>query len=375
MAEDNKENPFKVFESLGKEILSGLLDNVEKKYLNLSGTEKEKFYGAKPADKLRVLEASVRKKRDEAGRILVETLFSKEKESTSAEVLPEIKAGPDESAEFTDPLKLCPREEFQRLCKEKAGEIYPIKERKNRTRLALIICNIEFKKLSRRNGAEVDIEGMKRLLEGLGYSVDVKKQLTATEMQSVLQEFAARPEHKSSDSTFLVFMSHGFLEGICGTMHSEEQPDMLSYDTIFQIFNNNNCQSLKDKPKIIIVQACRGEKKGISWHKDSLSVSADSSSQSSENLEEETIHNAHMEKDFIAFWASTPHNLSWRDETQGSPFITRLITCLQKYSWCYHLEEVFQKVQQSFEKPSIKTQMPTIERVTLTRDFYLFPGN
>ncbi|XP_023592703.1 caspase-4-like [Trichechus manatus latirostris] len=257
-------------------------------------------------------------------------------------------AGPDESAEFTDTLELCPPEEFLRLCKEKAGEIYPIKERKNRTRLALIICNIEFNNLPPRSRAEVDIEGMKRLLEGLGYSVDVKKQLTATEMQSVLQEFAARPEHRSSDSTFLVFMSHGFLEGICGTTHSEEQPDMLSLDTIFQIFNNNNCQSLKDKPKIIIVQACRGEKKGISWHKDSLSVSADSSSQSSENLEEETIHNAHMEKDFIVFWASTPHNLSWRDETQGSPFITRLITCLQKYSWCYHLEEVFQKVIFSF---------------------------
>lgn len=78
------------------------------------------------------------------------------------------------------------------------------------------------------------------------------------EMESVLREFAARPEHKSSDSTFLVFMSHGILDGICGTFHSDKKPDVLPYDTIFRLFNNRNCLSLKDKPKVIIVQACRG---------------------------------------------------------------------------------------------------------------------
>ena len=57
-------------------------------------------------------------------------------------------------------------------------------------------------------------------------------------MESVLWKFAAREEHKSSDSTFLVFMSHGILDGICGTMHSEEEPDVLPYDLglISQLF-------------------------------------------------------------------------------------------------------------------------------------------
>lgn len=77
-------------------------------------------------------------------------------------------------------------------------------------------------------------------------------------MKSVLQEFAARPEHSSSDSTFVVLMSHGILDGICGVMHSDKKEDVLPYDTIFQILNNRNCVNLKDKPKVIIVQACRG---------------------------------------------------------------------------------------------------------------------
>lgn len=77
-------------------------------------------------------------------------------------------------------------------------------------------------------------------------------------MKVELKHFAARPEHRFSDSTFLVFMSHGILDGICGTKHREEEPDVLHDDTIFQIFNNRNCRNLKDKPKVIIMQACRG---------------------------------------------------------------------------------------------------------------------
>ncbi|XP_045696490.1 caspase-13-like isoform X2 [Phyllostomus hastatus] len=285
-------------------------------------------------------------------------------------------AGPAEAAEeSTDTLKLCPREAFLKLCKERAGEIYSIKERKDRTRLALIICNREFHHLPRREGAELDITGMKGLLEGLGYSVEVQENLTAKEMESVLESFAARPEHKSSDSTFLVFMSHGILAGICGTLHRDEEPDVLPYDTIFRMFNNCHCLSLKDKPKVIIVQACRGANRGVLWVSDSPAALADSSSQPHEDLEEDAVHRAHVEKDFIAFCSSTPHNVSWRDIKKGSFFISQLITCFQKYSWCCHLEEVFRKVQRSFEQPDVKAQMPTIERLSMTRYFYLFPGN
>lgn len=73
-----------------------------------------------------------------------------------------------------------------------------------------------------------------------------------------LKAFAARPEHKSSDSTFLVLMSHGIQAGICGKKYSEEVPDVLEVNTVFQILNTLNCPSLKDKPKVIIIQACRG---------------------------------------------------------------------------------------------------------------------
>ncbi|XP_010365335.1 caspase-4 isoform X1 [Rhinopithecus roxellana] len=377
MAEGNqRKKPLKMLESLGKDFLTGVLDNlVEQNVLNWKEEEKKKYYDAKTEDKVRVMADSIQEKQRMAGQMLLQTFFNIDQISPSKKAHPNIEAGPPESGESIDALKLCPHEEFLRLCKERAEEIYPIKERNDRTRLALIICNTEFDHLPPRNGADFDITGMKELLEGLDYSVDVEENLTARDMESALRAFAARPEHKSSDSTFLVLMSHGILEGICGTAHDEKNPDVLLYDTVFQIFNNRNCLSLKDKPKVIIVQACRGANRGELWVRDSPASLEVASSQSPENLEEDAVYKTHVEKDFIAFCSSTPHNVSWRDSTMGSVFITQLITCFQKYSWCCHLEEVFRKVQQSFETPRAKAQMPTIERLSMTRYFYLFPGN
>ncbi|NP_001070704.1 caspase-12 [Canis lupus baileyi] len=272
--------------------------------------------------------------------------------------------------------KLCPCDHSHEPKITNVHEIYPVMEKEGRTRLALIICNSEFDYLSKRQGSEIDILGMQDLLENLGYSVVVKENLSALEMKTELKNFAARQEHKFSDSTFLVFMSHGTLDGICGTKHRNEEPDILHDDTIFQIFNNRNCRSLKDKPKVIIMQACRGRGDGAVWVTDVGEASAWTCDQPLQcYIFNDAIEKTHVEKDFIAFKSSTPHNVSWRLNTDGSLFISHLIHYFREFSCCHHLEEIFRKVQNSFETPNTMIQMPTIERVSMTRYFYLFPGN
>nr|KAF6437116.1 caspase 1 [Molossus molossus] len=294
-------------------------------------------------------------------------------------VSPALRAMQDNPAELAlsgpeGGLKLCSQEIAERIWKEKSAEVYPIMEKSTRTRLALIICNTEFDQLSRRTGADADVRGMKMLLEDLGYTVDVKENLTALDMTAELKAFAARKEHKTSDSTFLVFMSHGIREGICGKEHSEEVSDVLDINTIFQTLNTWNCPSLKDKPKVIIIQACRGENEGVVWLKDSIRGSGSSSSLAPGDLEYDAIKKAHIEKDFIAFCSSTPDNISWRHPKRGSLFIIKLIEKLQEHACSCDIEEIFRKVRFSFESPDGRAQMPTAERVTLTRCFYLFPG-
>ncbi|XP_030879495.1 caspase-12-like isoform X1 [Leptonychotes weddellii] len=295
---------------------------------------------------------------------------SESSKSSSLTVIQEIQASQ------VDVLKLCPCKHSQGLKTVRVHEIYPVMEKEGRTRLALIICNKEFDYLSEREGSENDISGMQGLLENLGYSVVIKENLTALEMKTELKNFATRQEHRFSDSTFLVFMSHGTLDGICGTKHRDEEPDILPDDTIFQIFNNRNCWSLKDKPKVIITQACRGRGDGAVWVTDVGEAFAWTYYQPLRHyISSDAIERTHVEKDFIAFKSSTPHNVSWRMNTEGSVFISQLIYYLGEYSCCHHLEEIFRKVQNAFEKPNTMIQMPTIERLSMTRYFYLFPGN
>ncbi|ELK16528.1 Caspase-12 [Pteropus alecto] len=205
-------------------------------------------------------------------------------------------------------LKLCPHDHFHRLMTTKADEIYPVLEKEGRTCLALIIWNKECNYLANRHGSEVDLLGMQDLLESLGYSVVEKVNLTALEMEIVLRLFAARQEHRSSDSTILVFMSHGILDGMCGVKHRDQEPDILHDDTILKIFNNRNCQSLREKPKVIIMQACRGRGAGTVWVTD---IGGDSAYTYDHTYQcyfwSDAVTKTHVEKDFIAFKSSTPH--------------------------------------------------------------------
>ncbi|XP_032141615.1 caspase-1 isoform X2 [Sapajus apella] len=388
--------------SVGEGTINGLLDELlEKMVLNEEEMEKVKRENATVMDKARALFDSVIRKGARACQVCItyiceEDCHLAEKLGLSAgqtsghhlsmqdssEVLPSFPAPQAvlnkqitlTSSGSEGNIKLCSPKEAERIQKEQLGEIYPTMNESSRTRVALIICNEEFDSLPIRTGAEVDIIGMSMLLKNLGYSVDVKKNLTASEMTTELEAFAHRPEHKTSDSTFLVFMSHGTREGICGKKYSEQVPDILQVNEIFRNLNTRNCPSLKDKPKVIIIQACRGENEGVVWLKDSGGVSGNTSLPTTEGFEDDAIRKAHIEKDFIAFCSSTPDNVSWRHPTKGSVFIMRLIEHLQEYACSCDVEEIFRKVRLSFEQTAGRVQMPTTERVTLTRRFYLFPG-
>jgi hypothetical protein len=52
---------------------------------------------------------------------------------------------------------------------------------------------------------------------------------------------------------FVVLMAHGE-EGLL----KGEDGKMVKLDDLFEVLNNKNCRNLRAKPKVYIVQACRG---------------------------------------------------------------------------------------------------------------------
>ncbi|NXC43340.1 CASP1 protein, partial [Penelope pileata] len=255
-------------------------------------------------------------------------------------------------------------------------QIYDIHlPRETRTRRALLICNTKFEHLSLRKGAEVDVKEMMKLLEGLGYQVDCHEDKTSQEMVAIMKKFADHKDHETSDSTFLVFMSHGCKTGICGTKSNNETTDILSFNAIYENFNNKHCRALMGKPKVVIIQCCRGDKEGYvvvgdSTNPEMLTLSSDSAVAA--GLEEDKMREAHLESDFATLHSSTPDTLSWRSPQKGSLFIQRLVEQFRNHAFNSDLQEMFRKVQRSFE--NFPRQLPTQERTTMLKKFYLFPG-
>ncbi|XP_025919483.1 caspase-1-like isoform X2 [Apteryx rowi] len=377
-------------ERVGKPVISGLLDDLlAQRVLSSEEVDTVQDQYTVRADKARCLIDSVRLKGHKASKILIESL--RQRDGHLAEELglgadsgppgmqlvsprADVTPGPPASSQGEQWIQQCSLSEYRRICAAEGNQIYPIHlPRATRTRRALLICNIEFEYLSKRCGAEKDVEGMTKLLEGLDYKVETHFNLTSQEMAKALKDFACCKEHQNSDSTFLVLMSHGARAGICGTKSRHGNTDILSLDTIYETFNNKHCQALLDKPKVIIIQACRGEKDGSVLVRDSETTGPSLAPMTTAGLESDVIREVHLESDFACLYSSTPDTAAWRRPQTGSIFIQHLIEQFRNCACNSHLRELFRKVQHSFDK--FPQQLPAEERTTLIKKFYLFPGH
>ncbi|KAK1158377.1 caspase-1-like [Acipenser oxyrinchus oxyrinchus] len=372
----------KFIEGVNVAIIQDLLDDMQHvKVLNDGEVEDVKEGQTRTKDKARCLIDMVRKKGaaasekfisriEERDPSLYHTLqLDSQPEADSVQHCPHWALSHTQQTE-ADSVQHCPYWALSHTKQTEADSIYKIQDKASRQRLALIINNIEFEKAElKRNGAQQDQDQMKKLLEELGYSVELHNDQSAQEMESTLSLFSQREEHTKSDSTFVVLMSHGVRDGICGKLSKDEKTDILKTDKIFDIFNTKNCAGLRGKPKVIIIQACRGGEIGLQTS--SIPLLAPVTIQ--DPLEDDCLRKEHKEKDFICFCSSTPDTKSWRDPVKGTIFIQRLVETFCKNACRDHIEELFRKVQSTFQ--DFQKQMPTRERTTLLKKFYLFPGN
>lgn len=73
--------------------------------------------------------------------------------------------------------------------------------------------------------------------------------------QKVITEFRRFRDQLPDDvgCLMVVIMCHGRL-GHISLSNGEE----IQLETIYQLFNNSQCPALREKPKLFVVQACRG---------------------------------------------------------------------------------------------------------------------
>uniref|UniRef100_A0A3Q3QHL6 Caspase family p20 domain-containing protein n=1 Tax=Monopterus albus TaxID=43700 RepID=A0A3Q3QHL6_MONAL len=304
-------------------------------------------------DRVRCLSNSLRKREEEATKRIIShlqsrdpTLFSDPDPPCTQPALPE--AFSSKTVLFLGGVAL------ERSQNER---IYPVTKKSIGNRVALLITNIKFadEKLN-RNGAEKDEENMEKLLGALGYEVVKHTNLTAKGIEDALIAFSTHPKLKDTDSVFVVIMSHGKLGAILGVNWKgdrcgDEAPDEFPINNIYRHLASEKCPALLDKPKVIIIQACRGGLGSVLVNDradadvvcDDVPQPGPSLPAAEGGIEDDSVRCVHREKDFTALLSSTPGHK-------------------------------FYKCKVSSGCGTWSVMMPTKDRCTLIKRFYLFPG-
>ncbi|ERE72252.1 caspase-14-like protein [Cricetulus griseus] len=117
-------------------------------------------------------------------------------------------------------------------------------------RLALTLCVTKA-----REGSKEDMDALERMFRYLKFESTMKSDPTAQQFLEELDNFQQIIDNweEPVSCAFVVLMAHGeegLLEG--------EDKKMVRLEDLFEVLNNKNCKALRGKPKVYIIQACRG---------------------------------------------------------------------------------------------------------------------
>ncbi|XP_014676812.1 PREDICTED: caspase-3-like [Priapulus caudatus] len=240
---------------------------------------------------------------------------------------------------------------------------------------AIIINNKLFHprtQMSERSGTDTDASSLYVQLSKLGFDVSRYDNLRAKEMVRVM-EAAAREDHTDADCFAAAILSHGE-EGVVFGADGE-----VGIDALTAPFKGPRCKSLVGKPKIFIIQACRGTEldHGVD------ASDAESGGRDEDEADAVAVQRIPVEADFLMFDPFLPAGYySWRNSARGSWFVQCLCRALERFAgkmeFCRLLTRVNKMVSYEHESNASsasmnrKKQVPCISSM-LTRDLYLPP--
>ncbi|KAJ1353169.1 Ced-3p [Parelaphostrongylus tenuis] len=189
--------------------------------------------------------------------------------------------------------------------------------------LCLIINNENFSSMPRRQGTEIDCANLRNLFHQLGYNVLVENDLTCKEMLAQMRLFASDPRHRLASSTVVVVLTHGERDQLLGV---DQGDDTLSVYSFLETLNARNAPLLAGKPKLVFIQACRGDRRdtGATYLDQTDGQQPDgpfglfNCMRSTAPLETNSLKP--RESDFLIAYATPPTYVSWRivSEAAGS---------------------------------------------------------
>ncbi|XP_058496878.1 caspase-6-like [Solea solea] len=228
-------------------------------------------------------------------------------------------------------------------------------------------------RLSVRHGTNADRYNLERRLLNLGFEVKAYDNYKVKEVLEVIKN-AAGDNHSDSDCFLLAFLSHGEQD------HVYTYDEKISIQEITAMFKGDKCRSLVGKPKIFILQACRGDK-----HDDPVTAcdAVDSEIKTNEVVVDAgAVYTLPAGADFIMCYSVAEGYYSHRETINGSWYVQDLCELLHKYGNSLEFTEILTLVNRKVSMRSVgnssdrnaigKKQVPCFASM-LTKKLYFRP--
>ncbi|XP_068084304.1 uncharacterized protein [Anabrus simplex] len=218
--------------------------------------------------------------------------------------------------------------------------------------------------LQKRVGSNLDASSLQKVFLMFNFKTQIYSNLKSYEIHHVLLDLA-QMDHSDEDCLIVVVLTHGLKAGV---LYGADNP--YPEEMLWSPFLGENCPSLAGKPKIFLIQACRGMEfdPGVA-----LKTKAVRDSDSS------ISYRIPSHADFLIVHSTFEGFASWRNTTAGSWFIksfyAEMMRQNEKFRFIDVLTRVCQRAAIDFESNTphlplqhAMMQIPSIYS-TLTRDF------
>ncbi|XP_019389663.1 PREDICTED: caspase-6 isoform X2 [Crocodylus porosus] len=231
-------------------------------------------------------------------------------------------------------------------------------------------------KLPDRRGTFADRENLKRSMTNLGFEVKCFDDLKAEEVLQHISEVSV-DDHSDADCFVCVFLSHG------------EDDHVYAYDAKIKIqmmtnmFRGDKCPSLVGKPKIFIIQACRGDKHDEAVYvQDAVDYALEEPDSNITEVDAAGVYTLPAGADFLMCYSVAEGYFSHREIINGSWYIQDLCEMVQHYGSSLEFTELLTLVNRKVSHRKVdmckdhsavgKKQIPCFASM-LTRKLYFPP--
>ncbi|XP_016051644.1 PREDICTED: caspase-14-like [Miniopterus natalensis] len=140
----------------------------------------------------------------------------------------------------------------------------------------------------------------------------------------------------------------------------------VSLEDVFEMFNNKNCPALHEKPKIFIIQACRGERRDNGVETDDEPMDLDDIS---DRKRLPTF------SDYFIIYPTQPDHVALRHPSTGSVMIEAMTDIFKKYGNKWHIADFFTQVNNKvvhtdYFRRGEPIKVSLVMESTLTRSVY-----